>query len=126
MLARPDGEGAWVAWFRDAGFKAATRLPHEHFDAMVRVSRVAGQRQNMVLDNATLLVEAWHRDPYEASQLAHALSDRAEDALDGTKLDAVTRVSRVVTTGPIEFPDPSSALARYQFTLTCLLRRVRA
>lgn len=126
MLSRPDGEAAWINWFRTGGFEASTRMRANHVDGMIRVSRVAGERQNMVLDRATILVECWHSDSYEASQLAHQLSDRAEDALDGTALDAKTRVSRVVTTGPLEFPDPSSTLVRYQFTLTCLLRRVRA
>lgn len=93
---------------------------------MIRVSRVGGPRVNLVQDSPTMLIEVWHRSPYEASQLAHRLSDRAEEALDGTELDDTTRVARVQTTGPLEFPDPSSALVRYQFTLTCLIRRVRA
>ena len=127
MIARPDAEAAWVAWFKAGGFaQASTRIPPTHSDGMIRVSRVGGVRVNLVQDSPTMLVEVWHRDAYKASQEAHRLADHAETALDGTMLDDKTRVARVQTTGPLEFPDPSSALVRYQFTLTCLIRRVRA
>ncbi len=125
-IARPDAEAAFVTWLKAGGFAASTRLPREHFDGMTRVSRVGGPRVNIVQDAPTMLVETWHSSAYEASQTAHRLAERVEEAVDGTKLDPTTRVSRIVTTGPLEFPDPSSALVRYQFTVTCLLRRVAA
>lgn len=126
MIPRPDAEAAWIAWLAAGGFTASTRLPREQVDGMTRVSRVGGQRLNIVQDQPTMLFETWHRDGYQASQRAHDLAERVEAALDGTRLDASTRVSNVTTTGPIDFPDPSSPLVRYQFTATCLLRRVSA
>lgn len=126
-IARPNAEVAWVAWLKAGGFEgAATRLLDKHVNGMIRVSRVGGKRLNMVQDSVVMLVEAWHSQAFEASQLAHALAERVEAAGDGVLLDPVTRVSSVTTTGPLEFPDPNSALVRYQFTVECLLRRTAA
>lgn len=126
-IARPNAEVAWVAWLKAGGFdNAATRILPDHVDGMIRVSRVGGKRLNMVQDSVVMLVEVWHSGAYEASQLAHSLAERAEAAGDGQKLDPVTRASNVTTTGPLEFPDPNSALVRYQFTVECLLRRTAA
>lgn len=126
-IARPNAEAAWVAWFLAGGFTGtSTRIPAKHSDGMTRVSRVGGKRLNMVQDQVVMLVEVWHSHAYEASEAAHRLAERAEAAGDGTLLDAVTRVSNVSTTGPLEFPDPNSPMVRYQFTVECLLRRTAA
>lgn len=126
-IARPDAEAAWVDWLIAGGFtEAATRILPTHVDGMIRVSRVGGKRLNIVQDSVVMLVEAWHSRAFEASELAHRLAERVEAAGDGTKLNPVTRVSAVTTTGPLEFPDPNSAMVRYQFTVECLLRRTAA
>lgn len=126
-IARPNAEVAWVAWLRAGGFsQARSRILPDHVDGMIRVSRVGGKRLNLVQDSVVMLVETWHSSAFEASQVAHRLAERCEAAADGTKLDDVTRVANVVTTGPLEFPDPNSALVRYQFTVECLLRRTAA
>ena len=126
-IARPNAEVAWVTWLKVGGFTGvASRIPAKQFDSMIRVSRVGGKRLNMVQDQVVMLVEAWHSSAFDASQLAHQIAERCEAAGDGTKLDDVTRVANVVTTGPLEFPDPNSPMVRYQFTVECLLRRTAA
>lgn len=122
-VPRPDAEAAWLNWLRLGGFTASTNLPRTHFDGMTRLSRVGGKRLNLVQDQAQLLIETWNHDPYGASQKAHALAARIEEAKDGAHLDATTRVSEVTTSGPVEFPDDDSALTRYQFVVECRLRR---
>lgn len=125
-LTRPDAEAAWVAWLHAGGYGgASTRIPPEHTDGMLRVSRVGGRRINIVIDEVQMLVEAWHSDPYTASELAHDAAERIEAARDGAILAAGVQAKNVTTTGPLEFPDPSSALTRYQFTFTSTLRRVK-
>lgn len=121
-IPRPDAEAAWLAWLAAGGFSASTQLPREHFDGMVRLSRVGGKRRNLVQDQVALLVEVWHSDPYTASTRAHELAALIESGA-GAQLDPYTRCSDVDTSGPVEFPDPSSGRVRYQFTSSCVLRR---
>ena len=126
MIPRPDAEAAWVAWLHRGGFsKAATRLPEEHVDQMMRVSRVGGKRLNIVQDEAQMLIEVWCMSAYQASELAHKAADRIEAAAEGTMLTEQVQAKQVSTTGPLEFPDPNSHLYRYQFTFSCTLRRFR-
>lgn len=124
MIPRADAEAAWIAWLADGGYpQAATRIPQEHHDGMIRVSRVGGQRLNVVQDRAEMLAEVWHSDAYAASELAHQVAARVEAARDGTMLTHGVQVRGVATTGPLEFPDPNSALKRYQFTFAGVIRR---
>ena len=124
MIARPDSQAAWVAWLVAAGHDARTTVPDAHTDGMIRVSRVGGERQGPILESVEMLFEVWHSSPLTASQIAHALNARVEDAGDGVTIGANTKVYRVETTGPVEFPDDNSALTRYQFTASCIARRV--
>lgn len=124
MIPRPDAEAAWVAHLHRLGFElASTRVPPIVIDGTIRISRVGGARPNMVQDAPKMLVEVWHTDAYHASELAHRIASAVE-VPDGTWLDDTTKVSRVQTTGPFEFPDPSSDKRRYQFTFDSLVRRV--
>lgn len=122
-VPRSDVEKAWVDWLRAAGIAAATRVPEQHVDAMVRVSRSGGGRKNIVMDEPLMLFEVWHHDAYQASRIAAQVAERVE-VPDGTMIAAGVKVTRVETTGPVEFPDPNSELKRYQFTATMLVRRV--
>lgn len=125
MIKRPDAEAAWVKWLHDGGFThASTRLQGDHFDGMIRISRTGGRRLSIVQDEVLMLVEVWHRDPFGASQLGHLVAERIEAARDGTFISEGIQARAVSTTGPLEFPDPMSGLARYQFTFSCTLRRV--
>lgn len=125
MIRRPDAEAAWVNWLREGGFTtAATRLQGDHYDEMIRISRTGGRRLNVVQDEVHMLVETWHRDPFLASQLAHLVAERVEAARDGTFIADGIQARAVSTTGPLEFPDPHSGLARYQFTFSCTLRKL--
>lgn len=122
-VPRPDSEAAMVAWLTAGGFPAATRVPDAHVNGMVRVSRIGGERTSVITETVTMLVETWHSSALEASIRAHALSARVEAAEDGQNIGASTRVYNVITTGPAEFPDDSSPLVRYQFTVTFTARR---
>ena len=126
-IARPDSEAAWVAWCHAGGFtQARTTVPDEHVDGMIRVSRVGGERQSKIHESVAMLFEVWHTSAFEAAKLALRLNAHVENVANGTHLNATTRVYGVEATGPAEFPDDSSALVRYQFTATCLARRVSA
>lgn len=121
---RPDSESAWVAWLKAGDFdQARTRVPDDHFDGMIRVSRIGGERLNLVSESVTMLFEVWHSSPLAAADLAHDLSARVEAPDDGQLIGAGMKVYRVTTTGPVEFPDDSSPLVRYQFTASCIARR---
>lgn len=122
---RSDAVAAFVGWLRDAGFDAASIIPpkEQHRDGMVRVSRVGGSRKNIVMDEPRMLVEVWHHDSYEAAQLAQRLAELVE-VPDGTMLAPRVKVTSVNVSGPVELPDPLSALRRYQLTATCLVRHI--
>lgn len=121
---RPDSEAAWITHLHRSGYPlASARVPAEMVDGTIRVSRVGGTRPNLVQDAPKMLVEVWHADSFAASELAHDIAEALE-VPDGTWLDDTTKASNVTTTGPFEFPDPSSALKRYQFTFDSLVRRV--
>ena len=126
-IPRPDSEAAWVSWLASGGWpQARTRIPDQHVDGMIRVSRIGGDRLSPAHESVSMLIEAWHSSAYEAAELALALNAHCEAIPDGQVLNGTTRVSRVEATGPAEFPDDSSALVRYQFTVSCLARRVAA
>lgn len=126
-VPRPDAVAAFIAWCAAGGFtQAATIVPESHVDGMIRVSRIGGERRSPIHENVGLLFEVWHSSSLAASQLAHALNAHIESIPNGHHLNATTRVYGIEATGPVEFPDPSSALWRYQFTASCLVRRVTA
>ena len=118
MIPRPDSEAAWVAWLRAAGHDARTTIPDDHVDGMIRVSRVGGERQGPILESVEMLFEVWHSSPLAASTLAHTINARVEDAENGKHF------KHHLLKVPVEFPDDNSALARYQFTASCIARRV--
>lgn len=124
MNPRPDSEGAFVAYLQGKGYNAATRVPRQHADGMVRVARVAGKRRGPILDRPTVLIEAWHEEPYEASLIVQRLTADLEAIPQGGHLTDQCRVYDIDATGPVEFPDDQSALACYQTTVTCSTRLV--
>lgn len=122
---RTDSVAAWVGWIRADGMDAASVIPPQdkHHDGMVRVSRVGGGRKNIVMDEPRMLFEVWHHDDYEAAQAAQRIATRIE-VPDGTEIAPHVKVTRVNVTGPVQLPDPYSALKRYQVTATCLVRHI--
>ena len=126
-IARPDSEAAWVHWLTSHGFpQARTTVPDVHVDGMLRVSRVGGDRTSLISETASMLFEVWSATHASAADLAHQINAVVESVPDGGHLDPDTRVYHVQATGPVEFPDQGSALVRFQFTASCMTRRVAA
>lgn len=101
------------------GVQTTNVVPNERPDQFYLVRRVGGTDRDVVLDDASVIVEAWALTDEEAEDLAqlaraHLLAI-AGDAIGGTT------VSRVRTIGaPANLPDPLSGQSRvtatYQFT----------
>lgn len=95
--------------------EAAGAVPNPRPASFIRVSRVGGSERNMIQEQPLLLIECWGADQTEAwltaRQCWEALQGRDELVFNGIELQE-RRLS-----SPVNYPDPSTASPRYQFTL---------
>ena len=110
----PDAQEVWITYLNAHGWNAASHVPKEHVEGMVRVSRTGGSRSNMVQDQALMLFEVWHRLDV-VSTVALDLHTLILNAT-GQLVRPDCRVTDTDPSGPVEYPDPNSSLIRYQFT----------
>lgn len=90
-----------------------------------RVTRAGGTGRNLIQSDPRLLLEFWAPDATTAfndARKAYALLWAAQDSY----LDADTYATQILLTEPVNFPDPDTKDARYQFlaTLTTSLTEV--
>lgn len=118
----PDAAAVVCEHLRDStGLPTDNKVPNPRPTEFYVVQRVGGPRRELVLDDATLVVESW-------AQTSEAASDNAEEArayLSALCSDFVgdALVYRVVeVAGPAELPDPLSDQSRVTFTVQVTLR----
>ena len=122
VIVFPDVEALVVEGLSDAltarGRNAyvSTRTPNPRQPDMVRVSRTGGARRDLVTDQPMVTVECWGEDGPAASELARLCRalvwSWGGSMVAGEWVRAVREVGGVVS-----FPDPDTALPRYQFTV---------
>lgn len=97
------------------------RVPNPRPGAFVTIQRVGGVRRNLVVDEATLTVEAWGSTEPAAHDLAQ-LARAAVHAAVGQVTSAGTIYRTGEFAGPASLPDPDSDQPRYTFTVTVAAR----
>lgn len=112
-LAPPDVESAVVATLTGVADSVATRVPNPRPVTAVRVTRAGGQGRNLIQSDARILVECWADDTttaFDIARMAYARLWAAQDSFLGD-----VWVTRIEFTEPVNFPDPNTKQARYQF-----------
>jgi hypothetical protein len=137
VLVTPDIETAIQAYYRTElaarswTVKVASKVPVTRPQYMVKVTLTGGSASGIVAHDAQVTVECWAANTdgignsVKASELAR-LCAGLTDALPGSFIGGVwiSRVRHV--SGPLEFPDPDTALPRYQFTKRLGIRKQAA
>lgn len=119
----PDAEAVAIALLKPnlPGVRIATKVPNPVVSKMIRVSRIGGARINALMDDASMLFECWASTSPEAAALAGDVHEILYAARNGSAVGTV-RVKATSPTGPVNLPDPDTALTRYQFTCSLTLR----
>ena len=98
------------------GVRVATKVPNPRPESFVRVGTVSGGIPATMVEAPLVLVECWAREPLAAFDLARHAWARLVD-IEKTFV-AGAWVLSVDATRPVNFPDPLTSSARYQFTAT--------
>lgn len=120
-----DAVAAVTTYLADTlGVATAKRIPNPRPDEFFRVFRAGGASRDVVIDDATIVVEAWAPTDEEADDLAqlaraHLLAIAGHTLDDGTLIYGVTEVA-----GPADLPDPLSAQSRSTATYQVRTRGV--
>lgn len=118
----PDAALAAVTALRDGlaalapSATVGTRVPNPRPDALVVVRRIGGARRNLVVDSATLSIEAWgvtEEDAHDLAQLARAVLKAAEN----TNQNSIVIYQVEEFAGPALLPDPDTEQPRYVLTV---------
>lgn len=122
VIAFPDAEAVGVAFLkaelatRSDTAKVATKIPAIRPPRLVKVTRTGGLRRNLMTDSAQLTFECWDVAEAEAAALSRVVRAIIH-AAPQLSLPLGAQCSRVQEVGgPVSFPDPDTALPRYQFT----------
>lgn len=100
------------------GIKVVTRVPATRPDVFVKVRRVGGIAQDLVVDEATVAVEAYAATEPDAVRLAQVCRGLLHAA---PSTDApIYRVAEYA--GPANLPDPTTAQVRYTATYAVRVR----
>lgn len=117
-LSPVDVEGVLVGYL-DAllPVSVSTRVPNPRPQSFVQVTRTGGAAQNLVQERPVVLVECWAPKSTDAWALAAqawtALQGRDPIEHGGVELSPASDTS---ISAPVNYPDPSTSSARYQFT----------
>lgn len=103
------------------GVQTCARVPNPRPAEFYRIIRVGGATRERVMDDATIVVEAWAPTDQEADDLAqlaraHLLA-LINTYVDGTLVYRVTDVA-----APANFPDPISGVSRVTATYVVTTR----
>lgn len=113
-----DIEAAVVACLSDdAGVDVATKIDTNRPNSCIRVTSLGGNPANLIQSTPRTLIECFAPTEGEAialARLAYGLLWAAQNSW----LDETTWVSEIGLTDPVNFPDPDTKLARYQFIAT--------
>lgn len=111
MFVYPDAEGLVISYLNsrlDASVSTKFREGRH-----VRVSRAGGPEMNRVMDQPMLTIGCYDDSTVSAAGLAQ--TTRALLKESPQHVDFIRGYSE--TGGPMSFPDPDTALPRYQFTI---------
>lgn len=97
------------------------KVPNPRPATFVTVRRTGGTRQNLVADNATVVVEAYAASDTAALDLAQ-LARRALHSARGSVVAGTTIYRIEELSGPAELPDPLSDQPRVTQTFTVATR----
>lgn len=116
MIVSPPPVGAAVIEFLGVlGVPVSSQVPNPRPSEFIRVIMQGGSRRNLGEADPVVIVEAWASSSYAAMLLA----GRAWSALEGAEwLSADVWVAAHSASLPVDFPDPTSEQARWQFTYT--------
>jgi len=102
-----------------------SRVPDPRPATFVRVRRIGGPRRNLVVDDATVVVEAWAADEASGHDLAQLCRGIVHSFAGSTIADTtIYRVDEIA--GPGLLPDPVSEQTRWTFTLQISARGTAA
>jgi hypothetical protein len=103
-----------------------SQVPNPRPAAFVLVRRVGGVRRNLVVDEATISVEAWAA----TEQAAHDLAQSARAAIHAAQGTVVSGAGTLYRSdeigGPAWDPDDESDQARYSFSVSVAFRGTSA
>lgn len=92
------------------------RVPAPRPARFVRVVRVGGVADGLVIDDALLVVEAWAESDYESARLGQA-ARAVVRAMPGETIGGVTVYTVGEMSGLANLPDPASQQSRHTFTI---------
>src|SRR5690606_4191537 len=107
----------------DLGFAVpvSVQIPNPRPESFVTVPRVGGPPRTLVVDFATVSVDAWAARPEKAHALEHGarglIAPVPGEVLDGYPVYRVTEFA-----GPGNLPDPLSSHSRYTQTFSVFIR----
>jgi hypothetical protein len=99
--------------------EAFADVPKDRPDAFITVERVGGGFDSVVLDRASVAVQAWSESRHKASELAYLVDELLLDKVAGlVSCDCVTKVTRETL---YNFPDETGNVSRYQAVYNCVI-----
>lgn len=125
VVVFPDAVAAVTSYLSGAlGVPTSKRIPNPRPAEFYRVFRAGGTSRDVVIDDATIVVEAWAPSDEEADDLAqlargHLLAIAGHTLDDGTLVYGATEVA-----APADLPDPVSAQSRSTATYQVRVRGV--
>lgn len=122
LVVFPDVESAVIAYLKPhlTGVKVATKVPNPRVPKMVRVEAAGGSGRGLAVSRRLLIVQCWESD----SVAAALLCERVAALIYAAQYDpTIPEIRKVTSVGePASFPDPDTALPRYQFSASLDVR----
>jgi hypothetical protein len=118
VIVFPDAEALAITWLTGKidTVVTYTKVPDPRPDELIKVTTTGGHRLDLAYREAQLTFECWAEDNVRASEIARAahahMHAAAGETVDGAYVRKVVGIG-----GPVNFPDPESTSARYQFTV---------
>lgn len=118
VIAFPDAEAVAITYLKSkiAGVSISTKIPDPRPTKLIKVTRVGGTKLRLNADSPMLVFECWGSTSIEASELCRQarayVNAMAGETINGVWVFKVREVG-----GPAFFPDPSTTLPRYQFSV---------
>lgn len=123
VIAFPDAESVVISYLKTVipGLRISTTVPSTRPDSFVTVIRAGGRKVRLNADSAMLIFECWDKDTVKASALCRTVRAYV-NALPGNVVNGVWVYKVTEIGGPGYYPDPTTGLPRYQFTVTVDMR----
>lgn len=112
-----------IAFYRERGVDARTRVPTKRAGGMVRVSRVGGEPESMYQDRPRVLVECWDDDQPKSFELCRALWAMIAGIDGQDDLPGLVTHHIAPATMPLQYPDDLAPdMDRHQFEIEAHVR----